>query len=203
MNEEINSLINGYHKFKDDYSNNRNRELIQELAKQGQNPKAMVIACSDSRVDPAILLNCKPGDLFVVRNIANIVPPYESDNLHHGTSAALEFGICHLKIKNLIIMGHTGCAGVQAKVQNLDLKPNEFIHNWVSQIETCPNANEQELSIHGRKSLVKSYQNCLTFPWLKEKIDNKDLNLHLWHFDISSLSIHAYDYGKDEFVASI
>ena len=92
------SILKGYQQFREKYASS-DQSVMQQLAYHGQKPETMIIACCDSRVDPSLILQCEPGDLFVVRNVANIVPPYEHDEAHHGTSAALEFGICHLKVK--------------------------------------------------------------------------------------------------------
>lgn len=102
MSEEIKYIIDGYKKFRQKYFDGNN-SIFEDL-KNGQNPKILVIACSDSRVDPTIILNCKPGDLFVVRNVANLVPPYENDDGHHGTSAALEFAVCGLNVNTSLYL---------------------------------------------------------------------------------------------------
>ena len=99
-------MIEGYQAFREKYAHGDN-SVMRSLANEGQQPEVMIVSCCDSRVDPALILQCEPGDLFIVRNVANIVPPYEKDEAHHGTSAALEFGICYLNVKHLIIVG--GC----------------------------------------------------------------------------------------------
>src|SRR5579863_9197421 len=104
---------------------------MQYLSNYGQKPEVMVVACCDSRVDPALILQCDPGDLFVVRNVANIIPPYENDEAHHGTSAALEFGISVLHVKHLILLGHSQCGGIQALLKTNGEPQNDFINNWV------------------------------------------------------------------------
>src|SRR3989337_2463781 len=104
MENSLKKLINGYQLFREKYVHG-DTSIMQPLADHGQKPQTMVVACCDSRVDPALLLQCDPGDLFVVRNVANIVPPYEKDEIPHGTRAALEFGICYLNVTNLIILG--------------------------------------------------------------------------------------------------
>ena len=157
----------------------------------------MVIACCDSRVDPALILQCKPGDLFIVRNVANIIPPCEKDNGYHGTSAALEFGIRHLNIKQLIILGHSQCGGIEALLNNKQLKQNDFITRWVSLIET--NSSVQDINTISKQSLHHSYQNCLSFPWIKERIKNKELTIHLWFFDIKSGELSAYSFEDNQY----
>jgi len=114
MDKEIAALIEGYQKFRAHYFGTK-KTTFAELVRQGQRPKALIVACSDSRVDPALMLDCAPGDVFVIRNVANLVPPYEDDQrFYHGTSAALEFGVHVLEIPHVIVLGHTLCGGIQA-----------------------------------------------------------------------------------------
>src|SRR5271168_1065373 len=108
---------------------------MQYLSHHGQQPQVMMVACCDSRVDPALILQCDPGDLFVVRNVANIVPPYEKDTVHHGTSAALEFGVCFLDVKHLILFGHSQCGGIDALINSDNVGKNDFITDWVNIIK--------------------------------------------------------------------
>src|SRR5687768_12972882 len=117
MEKSLNKILAGYRKFRQKYVVSDN-SIMQQLADVGQNPQVMVVACCDSRVDPALILQCEPGDLFTVRNVANIVPPYEIDLGHHGTSAALEFGIDGLQVEHLIILGHSQCGGIQTLIKD-------------------------------------------------------------------------------------
>ena len=110
---EFKNLIEGYHRFHDNYFVTGKEQLFAALS-QGQHPSTLVIACSDSRVDPAIVMDCKPGDLFVVRNVANMVPPYEKGGGIHGVGAALEFAVRALEVKHIIVMGHSQCGGIRA-----------------------------------------------------------------------------------------
>ncbi|ACJ21025.1 carbonic anhydrase [Coxiella burnetii CbuK_Q154] len=164
----------------------------------GQQPEIMIVACCDSRVDPALILQCDPGDLFVVRNVANIVPPYEADESHHGTSAALEFGICYLNVKHLIILGHSQCGGINALLNSENLKQNDFITRWVSLIKTN-SSMIQDANQFSKEALTHSYQNCLTFPWIKERIQQKKLSIHLWFFDIKEGEIFAYSFENKKY----
>ena len=109
----INELLQGFQRFRVK-SFEPNRELFNRLAMQGQTPRTLLIGCSDSRVDPAILTDSAPGDLFVVRNVANLIPPYETGGRYHGTSAAVEFAVCNLKVHNIIVLGHSRCGGISA-----------------------------------------------------------------------------------------
>lgn len=197
MKKSLEKLISGYNDFRKEYATG-NESVMRYLALRGQQPQVMVIACCDSRVDPSLILQCDPGDLFVVRNVANIIPPYERDENHHGTSAALEFGICYLKVKHLIIFGHSQCGGIDALLNEENLKQNDFITNWVSLIK--PDLTSQNVNACAKNALSHSYQNCLTFPWIKQRIEKNELAVHRWFFDISSGMIFTYSDEKKEYV---
>jgi carbonic anhydrase len=127
---EFLTLINGYKRFRSTgYSQQRSRWT--NLA-QGQEPKFMIIACSDSRVDPGTIFDTEPGEMFVVRNVANLVPHYEPDGGRHGVSAALEFAVEHLKVKHIIVMGHAQCGGIKAALRPQDLREGSFISRWMT-----------------------------------------------------------------------
>ncbi len=190
MEESFKKILQGYRKFRKKYAND-DESIMYNLYLNGQQPKIMVVACCDSRVDPALILQCAPGDLFVVRNVANIVPPYEKDDTHHGTSAALEFGVCLLNIKHLIILGHSQCGGIKALLNSKDLRQNDFITNWVSLIK-LPNFHEYEADDYTKLSLNQSYHNCMTFPWIKEKVAAQELVIHRWFFDIPPGQLYTY-----------
>jgi len=167
------------------------QSIMRCLAEHGQNPQIMVVSCCDSRVDPALILQCAPGDLFVARNVANIIPPYERDGTYHGTSAALEFGICFLKIEHLVLLGHSHCGGIQALLNNNASSPNDFITNWVSIIKK-KSIRAKSIDEYARSALHVSHQNCLTFPWIRERIEQGTLTIHLWFFDIKTGQIFNY-----------
>ena len=195
MNISFNKLLQGYEVFRDKYVH-ADVSVMPYLSYYGQQPHVMVVACCDSRVDPALILQCDPGDLFVVRNVANIVPPYEIDDAHHGTSAALEFGIGSLKVQHLILLGHSQCGGIKALLEKSTAEKNDFINNWVSIIDPSKNDVHDEDSC-AKSALKQSYQNCLTFPWVKDKVEQKSLLIHLWFFDIESGQIFAYSEKDD------
>jgi len=210
---EIDYLINGHNKFWQRYYA-QDQSLYAELAKQGQKPKYLVIACSDSRVDPAIIMDCKPGDLFVVRNVANLVPPCEFDMHYHGTSAALEFGICDLGIKHVIILGHSQCGGITALLDHYNKdsllrSPTEsFIAKWMglaattcqtSLIEHANVSLAEQVDICAKNSILSSLKNLNTFPWIKEKVNEKSLFLHAWYFDLITGKISSFDHKHEKF----
>jgi len=190
MQNSFSKLLRGYELFRDKYVHG-DQAIMQYLSYYGQQPEIMVVSCCDSRVDPALILQCDPGDLFIVRNVANIIPPYEKDEAHHGTSAALEFGICYLQVKHLILLGHSQCGGIQALLNAKNGDQNDFINNWVSLIKT-DNAEQHHTDDYAKLALKKSYQHCLTFPWILNKVEHNQLIIHLWFFDIQSGQIFTY-----------
>ena len=194
MNDPLNKMRDGYRKFSEKYAKGEN-SVMESLSSKGQNPEIMIISCCDSRVDPALILQCDPGELFIVRNVANIVPPYEKDEKHHGTSAALEFGICFLKIRHLILLGHSQCGGIQARL-NKSMEKNDFITSWTSLIDSAAHQDIDECAKH---SLHQSRNNCLAFPWIKEKLETNQLSLHVWFFDIKSGQILAWDERENKY----
>ena len=200
MKNNFIKILQGYQTFRKKYALD-DQSIMQSLSHYGQQPQIMVVACCDSRVDPALILQCDPGDLFVVRNVANIIPPYEKDEAHHGTSAALEFGIRSLKIKHLILLGHSQCGGIQALLNNHSTQAgttDDFITNWVSLIKTN-HFNLQNADDCAKLALNQSYQHCLTFPWINEKIIQQELIIHLWFFDIKTGQIFTYSDTQQKY----
>jgi carbonic anhydrase len=199
------NIINGYKLFKKTYfgenTDQKSQELFESLNKEGQKPKILVIACSDSRVDPAIVTNALPGDLFVVRNVANLVPPCEDGNIgYHGTSAALEFAVCGLGIKNIIVFGHSKCGGMQSLFNTQINREKSFLTNWMTLAKPAFNSVEQnhhdlditdKADLCSKYSLINSLNNLRTFPWVEERLKNNQLFLHAWYFDISNGNIKA------------
>ncbi len=199
MEESLKKIMQGYQAFRQKYAHG-DQSVMQHLHTNGQKPKVMVVACCDSRVDPALILQCDPGDLFVVRNVANIVPPYEKDDAHHGTSAALEFAVCYLGIKHLILLGHSQCGGIQALLNSQSNKQSndDFITNWVSVIKHA-DSGVHDLDSCAKHALNQSYENCLGFPWIRSRYENQELKIHLWYFDIESGQIFAHQ-GSEEYL---
>jgi carbonic anhydrase len=206
-------LKEGFKDFKKNYYEN-DKSYIDKLIKSGQKPKFMVIACSDSRVDPAILFQTKPGEVFAVRNVANLVPPYSPDKGYHGVSAAIEFGVLDLKIKHIIILGHAHCGGITTLCNNFNLDiaetPNkkikrEFIDSWMNiAAPIMEKVNSKDCSeplqhFVEKESIKNSIQNLKTFPWVIELIKNKQLNIHGWWFDLKSGNIFSFDEEKNNF----
>jgi carbonic anhydrase len=187
-------MIAGYNQFRDKYVHG-DFSVMQQLSIQGQNPEIMVVSCCDSRVDPAVILQCDPGDLFIARNVANIVPAYIKDDKCHGTSAALEFGVKFLKVEHLILFGHSQCGGVAALLNDGFGDDDDFLNSWVSQIKS-EKIDTLSVDEYAEYALKKSYKNCLTFPWLKERVEMNQLVIHLWFFDIKSGQIFTYCHDQ-------
>lgn len=172
------------------------RGRYEDLAKNGQHPDIMVIGCGDSRVAPEIIFNTDPGELFVVRNIANLVPPSEPDveTSFHGTSAAIEFGVNALEVKHIVVLGHASCGGVAAFANNAaPLTKRDFIGKWMSQIK--PVADRVGPPTGDRQSWIQklewgvieySLENLMTFPAVREAVDKGDLTLHGAYFGIAT-----------------
>ncbi len=195
MESSFQKLIQGYQTFGEKYATG-DESVMRRLAVHGQQPQVMVVACSDSRVDPALLLQCEPGELFMVRNVANIIPPCAADDAMHGVSAALEFGICHLQVKHLIILGHSACGGISALLKQTETRPGSFINRWMSVIDSHEGDDPDDVA---KQALHQSHSNSLTFPWLKERVDAKQLAIHRWFFNIHDGEIQAYDANKHTF----
>lgn len=208
MSEEIKKLIDGNKKFRKKFFSG-DRALFDMLVEQGQRPKTMIISCSDSRVDPAIVFNCQPGDLFVIRSMANLVPPCESSDTYHGTSATLEFGTCFLEVQQIIIFGHARCGGIQALMQQgnrvLESKRHSFIAKWMeialpaynkvmAEYGTLP--LQEQVVLCEQYALINSLNNLYTFPWIQERIAKGTLSLHAWYLDLATGIVHIYDQEK-------
>ena|SRR3990167_7191757 len=209
MSKDVDALIQGYEKFRERYFNTPN-SAFEDLVRLGQRPKVLMIACSDSRVDPAIVMGCKPGDLFVIRNVANLVPPYEDDGSYHGTSAALQFGVCGLGIRHVILFGHTQCGGIQALLEKTPetCEQKGFVAKWMELAKPAYEAVlkyhsqeslEKKTTLCGHYSLVNSLKNLETFPWIVEREEKGELFLHAWNFDLERGILEVFDRQEKRF----
>lgn len=178
------------------------------LVQQGQSPRIALIACSDSRVDPSLTLDCDPGDLFVVRNVAALVPPYQPDETYHGTSAALEFAVRGLKVDHIIVMGHALCGGINTLIEGAPDEPQSFIGHWVRLADpalqrakaSCGHKDHDGLRRCCELESVRlSTQNLLTFPWIQEQVEKGELQLHGWYFDMVAGQLLGLDRENDRF----
>lgn len=203
---EVKKLIEGYRRFYKSYFVN-DKQLFTDLS-LGQSPRTLIIACSDSRVDPSIVFGAGPGDIFVIRNVANLVPPYQPDSAYHGTSAALEFAVTQLGVRHIVVMGHSGCAGIRTLLESETSSASAFIHNWVNiaadakqaTLAKCPDHDKAQTCCE-QEGILVSLKNLKSFPWIAEKIAHGELRLHGWHFSIEDGTLTAFDESIDSFNA--
>lgn len=203
----LEKLIKGFKKFRASYF--EDSDHYDHLIRNGQTPETLVIACSDSRNDPALMTQSKPGDIFVIRNVAAIVPPYQPDENYHGTSAAIEFAVKGLKVKNIIVLGHSSCGGVQALAGSAEnLSDYEFIAPWINIGQEAKRAVESilphaprpiQLQALEQAVILTSLNNLMTFPWIKESIKAGRLTIHGWYFDMSKGILLDYDFADGIF----
>ena len=205
----VDKLMQGYRRFRDD-KYEKSRPLIEDLVSRGQHPDVAVVACSDSRVDPAILFQADPGDLFMVRNVANLVPPMEEEGTYHGTSAALEFAVLGLGVKHIIVLGHAHCGGIKMMMEPQPYDSAfKYVPAWVSMLNAAHRrvrATMSKASPEARtraceqNAVLVSLENLTTFPWVRDRIDAGELQLHGWYVDISAPELCAYDWEAGNFI---
>ena len=205
----LDELIDGYRRFREgDWQHERER--WSELA-EGQSPQVMILSCADSRVDPAQIFDARPGEMFVVRNIAALAPPYETSRGFHGVSAALEFAVTQINVGEILVMGHGRCGGCAASLtgQFDDTEPGEghFIADWVRMLDSARDhvrANHAELDGDAfqdmeQEAVKVSLANLRTFPWILEREKAGQLKLHGAHFSIAEGLLYVLDEAEDCF----
>lgn len=180
----------------------------RELSERGQSPEVMVIGCCDSRVSPEVIFDAGPGELFVVRNVANLVPVYELDSSTHGVSAALEFAVVVLKVKHIVVLGHAQCGGIRAFVdQAAPLSPGDFIGRWMSlfikpdeHVEQREHESRQDFVLRIEKAAVyRSLENLMTFPFVQKAVESGAMTLHGAYFGVKEGSLAVLDRDAKEF----
>jgi carbonic anhydrase len=196
------ALLEGYDRFRTGYWR-EHEELYSSLARDGQSPSAMVIACADSRVAPEMIFDCAPGEIFVVRNVSALVPPYAPDENKHGTSAALEFAVTSLKVRSIVVMGHSGCGGIRALVHGPGGSHGDFIDSWMAiaksareRVCDAPDAPadfDAKCAACEREAIHVSLTNLLTFPWVAQRVREGSLTLTGLHFDVESGALTQLD----------
>ena len=180
----------------------------RELSERGQSPEVMVIGCCDSRVSPEVIFDAGPGELFVVRNVANLVPVYQPDGGAHGVSAALEYAINALRIKHIVVLGHAQCGGIRAFIDKIEpLSPGDFIGRWMAMfvkpgeiVEQRDRESMQEFTIRIEKAAIfRSLENLMTFPFVQAQVETGALNLHGAYFGVAEGSLFVLDAAAREF----
>ncbi|MDR2401453.1 MAG: carbonic anhydrase [Deferribacteraceae bacterium] len=202
--KEISSYIEGFNRFKSEWfqkSQNNGEDIFSK-----QSPKTLIIACSDSRVDPAILFGTDPGDIFVIRNVANLVPPFVKDTSFHGISAAIEYSVQTLNVRDIIVLGHSRCGGIHALIS--PHSSGEFLPSWLSiasgallRVKIEEYDSEEELVRACEKEAVLiSLGNLLTFPWINERIAKSELAVHGWYFDLEHGKLEGWQPKEKKFL---
>ena len=208
MNDFPDTLLNGYRSFRDRrYA--RELDRYRSLAEHGQAPEVMVIACCDSRSAPETIFNAGPGEIFVVRNVANLVSPYEPGSGCHGTSAALEFAVQGLGVRHIVVLGHGGCGGIRAALHPSapPLSPDDFIGRWMTLVGPAasdaatggPLTDAERQTMLERASICSSIANLRTFPFVSVLESRNRLALHGAWFDIANGELWTMDPGSGEF----
>ena len=187
-----------------------NADQYEELATYGQSPEIMLISCCDSRVDPETIFNAMPGELFVARNVANLIPPYETGGKFHGVSAGVEFAVLNLRVKHIVVMGHSGCGGVKAALdQSAAIQTeSQFISRWMSMLDDARlsvlashqmASQAEKLDALEKEGIKTSIKNLRTFPFVREREDKGKLNLHGAHFDIKTGTLSVLNHSRGQF----
>jgi carbonic anhydrase len=198
-------LIEGYRRFRET-AYREHHVLYEALVSQGQAPRAMIIGCSDSRVDPAILFGTEPGEVFVVRNVANLVPPYAQSGNYHGTSAALEFAVRSLQVEHVIVLGHARCGGIAALLNDFAGLGSDFIRPWMQiaaparerALEESQSAGGDAQRCCEHEAIRVSLGNLAGFPWIAERVRSGRLQLHGWYFDLETGELLELKEGRFE-----
>lgn len=203
---EFKALLQGYHRFRADaYPLQKAR--YDSLEQDGQSPPVMIISCCDSRVDPATIFDTVPGQVFALRNVANLVPPFETGGGLHGASAAIEFGVLGLDVKHIVVLGHGQCGGIKAALTGVDLgAPGaSFIDNWMGivrqardDIVSCDHDNPQRALEW--EAIKVSLNNLRTFPYIAEREAAGEIKLHGAWFAIAEGSLYVLDEAAGDFV---
>ena len=205
---DIGTFIAGFAEFQEKYFHGE--ESVYARLRQGQSPRALVISCCDSRADPGMLMGAGPGDIFVVRNVANLVPPYRNGAEMPGIRADIEFAVKGLNVEQIIVLGHSGCGGIRALMDGEGVTAHnfEFIGAWVSiarearervlrELAGEPDAVQTKACEHG--AIALSMENLMSFPWIRERVEAGKLALYGWYFDMDAGQLLAYSPERGSF----
>ncbi len=203
-------LLDGYRTFRTQRLPTE-QSRYRELSERGQSPEVMVIGCCDSRVSPEVIFDAGPGELFVMRNIANLVPVYQPDENAHGVSAALEYAVNVLRVKHIVVLGHAQCGGIRAFVDKIEpLSPGDFIGKWMAMfvkpgevVEQRSHETMQDFVVRIEKAAVfRSLENLMTFPFVRSRVERGDLQLHGAYFGVAEGSLFVLDKVKKKFLSA-
>lgn len=199
---DVSKFLNGFKRFQQHYLGKRH-SLFDSLVRQGQRPRALMIACCDSRCDPALLMDCDPGDMFVVRNVANLVPPHVQATYFAATTSAMAFAIHNLEVEHVIVMGHAQCGGIRALLdqQAPTCHEEELIAKWLGIAQDARErvmqdlrGSPKEVIAHAceQAAILVSLGNLMTYPWIRQRVESGKLALHGWYFDMLRGEMLAY-----------
>ena len=205
----IPELMSGWQRFRAGSFRDQ-RALFDRITREGHRPTVAMVACCDSRVDPAIVFDCDPGDLFVVRNVANLVPPFEESGSYHGTSAALEFAVSVLAVRDVVVIGHSQCGGIRSLLEGPPptSSPMRFLTSWMTLAQeariaatTAPLLQARErATLCERLAIRVSLRNLMTFPAIRERVERGALRIHGWHFDLADGVLTMFDPASNRFL---
>ena len=197
----IEKLSEGYERFRKGYFQ-RNRERLEQLAVK-QTPEIAMISCCDSRVDPGLLFDLEPGEIFVIRNVANLVPPFEIKGDYHGTSAALQFAVTCLQVKQVVVLGHANCGGIRALMENDSaIQSDGFIDSWMSLAAQAKKevlarddlkTPEQRIDACEKTAVGHSVNNLMTYPWIRDRVNDGSLHLIGCYYDLRNGELITLD----------
>ena len=204
--QNFHDLVGGFHHFRANYFL-KEKEFFESLA-HSQSPKTLVIACCDSRTDPAIVLGCKPGDLFVVRSVAAIVPPPEKAGEYDAVMAAVEYGVKHLDVDHIVVMGHSNCGGIAGLFNPQAVRKERFTSKWISlacpAVERINEENSQEdltqrMRLSEEAAVLLSIENLLSYPWIEEAVQAQSLSLHALYYDMREGALNVWNSEIEDF----
>ncbi|MBB3120700.1 carbonic anhydrase [Pseudoduganella violacea] len=205
--EDIEKFVRGFSRFQEQYFSEP--QTIYDTLRDGQHPTTLLIGCCDSRVDPMLLTGSDPGDMFVVRNIANLVPPC-TPTAPPGVSSAIEFAVCNLQVARVIVLGHARCGGIRALMSpGAPAAETDFVGQWMRIAEPVARRVKHELAHRSlehqhtaceQASILQSLENLLTYPWVKRRVEQGSLKLHGWYFDMQSGALMAYSARQECFL---
>lgn len=199
----MDKLIDGYRVYREQRWPEL-QALHRVLAQEGQRPRILVIACADSRVDPATIFNSRPGELFVVRNVANLAPPFEEAPGFHGVSAAIEFAVTQLEVKTILVLGHAQCGGVTAALADRPRNPQSFLDSWISLLDRAKgrvresHSHDEQTDLE-HESIRVTLENLATFPFIQEATKSRGLKLEGARYGVADGGLEVLDHETGTF----
>lgn len=205
----IDNLIDGFRQFRAGIRQQPQNPYHQRLL-EGQSPRVMIIACCDARVDPSIITQADLGDILMIRNVANLVPPYRTDSHYQSTASALEFAVSKLQVRHIVVMGHSRCGGIMTVLSDVtqETRPDHPLGEWMSvmenvareTIQAMPNRPITEQACRcGRAALAVSVRNLHSYPWVKAAVERGELSLHGWYFNLAAVDLEQLDPKTGEY----